>query len=92
MKMQGFTNYDAFAFNRRMLDETSYQDDNFRTYTAALEQGASDLLFERLHLSRERRLRDAQPFRRLVEAACSTTAKNERSRSRFTGRRYASYA
>ncbi len=40
VKMQGFTNYDVFAFNRRMLDETSYQDDNFRTYTAALEQGA----------------------------------------------------
>jgi len=38
LKMQGFTDYSAFAFNKQMIDETSFQGDNFTTYSVALEQ------------------------------------------------------
>ncbi|MDI1249835.1 MAG: TonB-dependent receptor plug domain-containing protein [Lacunisphaera sp.] len=38
LKMQGFTDYSAFAFNKQMIDETSFQGDNFQTYSVALEQ------------------------------------------------------
>lgn len=40
IKMQGFTNYDAFDFKNRMLDETSRQDDSFHSFNLALEQRA----------------------------------------------------
>lgn len=40
VKVQGFTNYDAFPFNRAMLDGTSFQRDNFNTFNIALEQSA----------------------------------------------------
>jgi hypothetical protein len=38
LKMQGFTNYDAFPFNKQMIDETSRQSDDFHTYNISLSQ------------------------------------------------------
>ena len=38
IKMQGFTDYSAFDFENRMLDETSRQGDTFRTFNVTLEQ------------------------------------------------------
>ncbi len=38
IKQQGFINYDAFPFNKAMIDETSYQGDSFRTYSTTIEQ------------------------------------------------------
>jgi hypothetical protein len=40
IKLQGFTNYDVFPFNKRMLDETSGQTEDFHIFTVSLEQGA----------------------------------------------------
>lgn len=40
IKMQGFTNYDAFDYKNRMLDETSRQADAFHSFNVALEQRA----------------------------------------------------
>lgn len=40
IKNQGFTDYSAFDFRRRMLDETSRQGDSFHTFNVALEQRA----------------------------------------------------
>jgi hypothetical protein len=40
IKMQGFTDYRAFDFENRLLDETSFQGDSFRTFNIALEQRA----------------------------------------------------
>jgi hypothetical protein len=39
-KMQGFTNYEAFDFRRRQIDETSRQGDDFRTFNVSLAQTA----------------------------------------------------
>lgn len=36
--MQSFTNYDAFPFHKAMIDETSRQRDDFKTYNVTLEQ------------------------------------------------------
>lgn len=38
VKAQGYTDYTAFDFAGRMLDETSRQSDSFRTYNITLEQ------------------------------------------------------
>jgi outer membrane receptor protein involved in Fe transport len=38
LKMQGFTDYSAFPFHKQMIDETSFQNDDFRTFSIALEQ------------------------------------------------------
>ncbi len=38
IKMQGFTNYDAFPFHKRQIDETSRQGDDFRTYNVSFAQ------------------------------------------------------
>ncbi len=40
IKNQGFTNFDAFDFKNRMLDETASQSDSFRTFHVAIEQTA----------------------------------------------------
>jgi hypothetical protein len=40
IKAQGFTDFSAFDFRRRMIDETSRQGDSFRTFNVALEQRA----------------------------------------------------
>jgi outer membrane receptor protein involved in Fe transport len=40
LKMQGFTDFAAFDFKNRMIDETSRQWDSFRTVNLALEQRA----------------------------------------------------
>lgn len=42
IKFQGFTDFDAFDFRRRQIDETGRQSDSFRTFTAALEQRGWD--------------------------------------------------
>jgi len=38
LKLQGFTNYDAFPFNKLQIDETSVQNDDFRTFNVNLSQ------------------------------------------------------
>ncbi|MGH7958625.1 MAG: hypothetical protein ACREH8_16680, partial [Opitutaceae bacterium] len=38
LRQQGFTNFDAFDFKNRQLDETARQGDSFRTFHVALEQ------------------------------------------------------
>lgn len=38
VKMQGFTNYDAFPWNKRQIDETSRQTDDFRSFNVSIEQ------------------------------------------------------
>ncbi len=38
VKAQGYTDYSAFDFGGRMLDETSRQSDSFRAYNVTLEQ------------------------------------------------------
>lgn len=40
IKMQGFTDFDAFDFRRRMIDETALQGDSFHTFNVAFEQRA----------------------------------------------------
>ncbi|MBL9189929.1 MAG: TonB-dependent receptor plug domain-containing protein [Opitutaceae bacterium] len=40
VKMQGFTDYSAFDFKNRMIDETSRQSDSFHAFNVALEQRA----------------------------------------------------
>lgn len=40
IKMQGFTDYSAFDFQNRMIDETSRQGDSFHAFNIALEQRA----------------------------------------------------
>jgi len=40
IKMQGFTDFSAFDFHRRMIDETSLQGDSFHTFNVAFEQRA----------------------------------------------------
>jgi hypothetical protein len=40
LKMQSFTNYDAFPFHKRQIDETSRQGDDFRTFNLNLSQTA----------------------------------------------------
>ena len=40
VKMQGFTDYSAFDFKNRMIDETSRQGDSFHAFNVALEQRA----------------------------------------------------
>jgi outer membrane receptor protein involved in Fe transport len=40
IKKQGFTNFDAFDFRNRMIDETARQGESFRTFNVALEQRA----------------------------------------------------
>ncbi len=40
IKMQGFTDFSAFDFRRRMIDETSRQGDSFHTFNVAVEQRA----------------------------------------------------
>ncbi len=40
IKAQGFTDFSAFDFRRRMIDETSRQGDSFHTFNIALEQRA----------------------------------------------------
>ena len=39
-KMQSFTDYSAFPFNKRQIDETSVQKDDFRTFNISLSQTA----------------------------------------------------
>jgi len=40
IKFQGFTDYSAFDFQHRMIDESSVQGDSFHTFNVALEQRA----------------------------------------------------
>jgi hypothetical protein len=40
MKMQSFTDYSVFPFNKRQIDETSIQKDDFRTFSISLSQTA----------------------------------------------------
>lgn len=40
LKMQGFTDYDAFDFRHRMIDESSRQGESFHSFNIALEQRA----------------------------------------------------
>jgi hypothetical protein len=40
LKMQGFTDYSAFDFQNRMIDETSRQGDSFHAFNIAFEQRA----------------------------------------------------
>ncbi len=40
LKMQGFTDFSAFDFRNRMIDETSRQGESFHTFNVALEQRA----------------------------------------------------
>ncbi|WP_414660143.1 hypothetical protein [Horticoccus sp. 23ND18S-11] len=40
LKSQGFTDFSAFDFARRQLDETGRQNDTFRNFTVSLEQRA----------------------------------------------------
>ncbi|MBL9212950.1 MAG: hypothetical protein JNL92_20990 [Opitutaceae bacterium] len=42
VKLQGFTDFNAFDFRRRMIDETSTQGDSFHTFNIALEQRGWD--------------------------------------------------
>lgn len=42
LKFQGFTDFEAFDFRRRQLDETGRQQDNFHTFTASLAQRGWD--------------------------------------------------
>lgn len=40
LKMQSFTDYSVFPFNKRQIDETSIQKDDFRTFSLSLSQTA----------------------------------------------------
>jgi hypothetical protein len=40
LKAQGFTDYSAFDFRNRMIDETSHQGDNFHTFNVTFDQSA----------------------------------------------------
>jgi outer membrane receptor protein involved in Fe transport len=40
IRIQGFTDFSAFDFRRRMIDETSRQGDSFHTFNVAFEQRA----------------------------------------------------
>lgn len=40
IRMQGFTDYEAFPFNRRMIDETARQGDDFKAFNFAVDQTA----------------------------------------------------